>query len=365
MLTEENCGITAEHVQIIATVAKTRSTFIFVRPVNRDATSLIASGLGTKRLDMHAKSSDWGPMAGFICVDSMLSKVVDDGEDAIKRNDRAVAEALRNGGVGQVQLVLSEKRISELVAKALFFQPGPGQIFGAHSAKCRSSGRFQFERNATDAQLSVYYFPVGAAQRRPLMVLGYRKGSKVVPVTADYDLFAICPHFSAPGFHPGSVARVQEQGIQGTLSSFQQSLIRDINRLCGKLPVVNHGTELNNPFPEADPELAMFVPGARSRMVLRRDLPAIFGDLAMSGFHVYYNTRWAAAATARYGTAISQLRNPARRGAYSLQRLTTEDLNGLSIAGYGGQTRTALAQEQFGTEVNNGAAAVARRRWTT
>lgn len=363
MLTEDNCGIVARHIQVIQEIAKERATFIFVRPVNRDATSLIASGFGTKRLDIHAKSANWGPMSGLICVDSALSKVTDEGDGAVQKNRAAVAHALHTRGVGQVQLMLPPTRIEELVGKGLFSETRPGQIFEARSPKKKTTMRFVFEQDGSGPNLRVYYFPAGAAGKQPLMVLGYANGQQIVAVTADYDLFAICPHFSTPGFALNWVVGVQQRGMQGTLSAFQQMLIGEINQRCGGPPVVNHGTELNNPFPESDRELAMFVPGTDSRMVERYWLPAIFGDLAMRGFHVYFNAAWSPAVTTRYGAKINQLRNPARRGGYALAALREPDFNALSVEGYGDETRTAFAQQRFGTEVANGLAASVRPRW--
>ncbi|MBP9960384.1 MAG: hypothetical protein KBF07_00260 [Pseudomonas sp.] len=360
MLTEIDCGMTRDHINVFQSLAREYSTFIFVRPVNQDSTSLIAEGYSTKKLDIHAKSSNWGPMSGFICVDSELSKVVDEGPDKVAKNREAVRHALRTDGVGQTELIIPYTRIEELVKKGLFTHAGMGGSFQASSRKNVKQMRFECERSA-DGRCHVYYYPAG--KKMPVMVIGYKHEGAVIAVTADYDIFAICPHHTAPGFSSASVANVTDQGLLGVLSRFQENLIRVINSRCGKHPVVNHGTELNNPFPENDRELAMFVPGGNARMINRGHLHDIFGDLAIRGFHVYSNSRWNAAVRTHIGSRMSRLQNPAVRGACATKYLSDADFNGLSVRGYGGETRLAFAQDKFGKELVNNSAADIRPRW--
>ncbi|CAB3770121.1 anthrax toxin-like adenylyl cyclase domain-containing protein [Paraburkholderia solisilvae] len=366
MLSEGNCGIAASHIQHIQTVATQFSTFIFFRLANPNATRLIDAGYRTKRLDIHAKSSNWGPMAGFICADSALSKVADGGPAAIEHNQNAVRESLRSEQVGKIPLAINQARINELVNDGLFAAPTPAQAFNAQSPQGNANLRFALEQNGA-GDFDVYYYPATTGEKTPVMVLGYmgEDGAGVSAVTSDYDLFAICPHFSAPEFASNIDTRVSNQGLEGILSRFQQTIIGKINRLCGVNPVINHGTELNNPSPENDPELAMFVPGTDSRLVRRLELPRIFGDLAMRGFHVYTNDRWNPAFKAHIGARVNQLRNPARRAvaAKTLGCLRETDFMNLSIAGFAGETRLAFAQQKFGEQIANNLASTVRPRW--
>lgn len=362
-LTPENCGITARHIGRIQTIAQEKRCFLFVRLVNTDSTTLIDEGYRTKKLDIHAKSSNWGPMAGFICEDSNLSKVVDEGEgEKLRRNEHAVHEALRTAGVGKVQLAISAARANELVRKGLFAAWTEGTPFQAHSRKRRKTMYFQLGPERRDDKLLVRYGSTAEALR-PLMVIGYRDEDGVEAVTADYDMFAICPHFSAPGFSLGRVTQVGEQGMQGVLSAFQRTMKDLINQRCGPPDVVNHGTELNNPFPENEPMVAMFPPGGKHRLVERVKLHQIFGDLTIRGFHAYVNDLWGAAIKTHIGAKMSRLRNPALRATLRLEYLDPADFNGLDLTGYGGETGTAATMQRFGVEVANNSAATVRPRW--
>jgi len=360
-LTPENCGITSDHIRKIQAIAKEKSCFIFARLVNPDSTKLIEEGYMTKKLDIHAKSSNWGPMAGFICVDSDLSKVVDEGTEKIERNKHAVTEALRTSGVGQVQLTISPARAAELASKGLFAQRSPDIAFDATSRKGKKTISFRFTTVA-DGKYSVSYKKNGGAFQ-PLMVIGYRNGGVVKAVTADYDIFAICPHFRAPGFRLGQVTQVRDQGMEGVLSHFQRSIKDLINQRCGPPDVVNHGTELNNPFPENEPQIAMFPPGGDHRLVERLKLHQIFGDLTIRGFHVYVNQQWNAAFKTHIGAKMSRLQNPALRATLRLEYMREADFGGLTLDGYGGETRTAMTMQKFGTEVANNRATSIRPRW--
>jgi hypothetical protein len=367
-LTPDNCGITARHIGVIQNIARERQSFIFARLVNRDSTTLIDEGYRTKKLDIHAKSSNWGPMAGFICVDSTLSKVVSEGAEKIRRNEQAVREGLHHAGVGQVQLAISLNRADELARKGRipggwapgvpFALPIPGQ--GGRSL------RFRIGEDGSRAE-PLRKRPVYVGQRddalAPLMVLGYRQGEEVIAVTADYDLFAICPHHSAPGFQLGRVVQVHEQGALGTLSTFQRTIKDLINQRCGPPDVVNHGTELNNPFPENEAQIAMFPPGGNHRLVPRGKLHQIFGDMTIRGFHVYVNDLWGVAFKTHIGAKMSRLRNPALRATLRLEYLDPGDFAGMNLDGYGNEVGTAATMQRFGVEVANNRASTVRPPW--
>lgn len=359
-LTEKNCGITKNHIDKINEISREHSSFIFMRPVNANSTSLINEGYRTKKLDIHAKSSDWGPMAGFICVDSTLSKLAGGDPDKMARNINDVKKSLKSSGVGKVHLVISKKRIDELIENKLFTLTDYTQEFTAKKDNA-SVVRFQFE--ARGDKYAVFYWPENTDVRTPLFVIGYIVNNVTTAVTADYDLFAIAPHFSAHNFETTSVTRVSDHGERGILSLFQLGIIREINRRCGPPPVVNHGTELNNPSPEKDAELAMFCPGGTSRMIKTRDLQHIFGDLALKGFHVYTNQRWNAAIQAHIGAKISRLGRPAVISTCLPACIKDEDLNGLGIKGYEGEQNEVFSAHNFHKKILNNSSASIKPRW--
>ncbi|MFS7198564.1 anthrax toxin-like adenylyl cyclase domain-containing protein [Rahnella inusitata] len=355
-----NCGITKNHIDKINKISREYSCFIFIRPVNLYSTSLIEEDYRTKKLDIHAKSSDWGPMAGFICVDSTLSKLAGGNPEKIARNANDVRKSLNTPGVGKTHLVISKKRVDELINKKLFTLENDTHEFTATKPNA-SAVRFQFEQRGD--KYAVFYWPMATNTKTPLFVIGYTVNNVTTAATADYDLFAIAPHFSANNFETKTVTRVSDHGMRGVLSLFQLGIMKEINRRCGYPPVVNHGTELNNPFPENDTELAMFCPGGTSRMIRTRDVQHIFGDLALKGFHVYANQRWNAAVQAHIGAKLSRLSRPAVISTCVSSYLKQEDFGGLRIKGYGGETNDILAARSFYEDILNNSSASPYPRW--
>jgi len=333
-LTMESCGITTAHQAAIAGIARENKTFIFVRPVNPDATGLIENGFKTKALDIHAKSSDWGPMAGFICADSSLSKVAGDPVKE-QRNNLAVLQSLANPNVGSVPLDLPRNRIEYLRAKHV---PGinmAGEPFVATGARGVSKSFKLVPQPTLDRYRVQVENALGNFQN--VIVIGYPSdtGHTIIPVTADYDIFAICPHHSSSGFSIKKVTIVNESVNAGVLSAYQMMIRRQINQRCGGHPVVNHGTELNNPFPEYDPNLIMFTPAGGKKIVQRVRLSAIFGDLTLCGFHVYFNSQWPVGVKETIQSKINQMKQPSRLGAQMPAVLGKEDFDGLGLHGYG------------------------------
>jgi hypothetical protein len=111
-----NSGIVKQHAHKIAEIAKSRNEFILIRPVNKDATQLIEENYGTKGLHIKPKSSNWGPQAGFICVDSNLSKCHGNFKQ-ILANQTNIEHALEidNPYSIEVPLMLSEKLLKSLL----------------------------------------------------------------------------------------------------------------------------------------------------------------------------------------------------------------------------------------------------------
>ena len=67
-------GITEEHARCIAGICRKHDIFLFVRPSEAETMLLIDNGFGTKSMDVHDKSSNWGPMAGTVPLDRGFSK---------------------------------------------------------------------------------------------------------------------------------------------------------------------------------------------------------------------------------------------------------------------------------------------------
>ena len=72
-------GIVISHLAILAALAEELDIVFAFRPVNPLATQLIEQNYPTKNLTIKGKSSDWGPMAGFIPVRQEWSKLAGAG----------------------------------------------------------------------------------------------------------------------------------------------------------------------------------------------------------------------------------------------------------------------------------------------
>lgn len=73
-MNEQESGITDKHIEALEGLMSEKNTFLFVRPTEYDSTLLIKEGYATKSMDIHHKSSNWGPMAGFVPCDPAFSK---------------------------------------------------------------------------------------------------------------------------------------------------------------------------------------------------------------------------------------------------------------------------------------------------
>ncbi len=70
----ENVGFPLSHRAPIQKAANTLNCVILSRAVGKVCQMLIEQGYDMKDFRIHAKSCDWGPMAGFVCRDPRLSK---------------------------------------------------------------------------------------------------------------------------------------------------------------------------------------------------------------------------------------------------------------------------------------------------
>jgi hypothetical protein len=75
-LTPDRSGMPTAHARRIAEFCREHDVFVFVRPSERETMELIDAGFATKSMDIHDKSSNWGPMAGAVPLDRAFSKKV-------------------------------------------------------------------------------------------------------------------------------------------------------------------------------------------------------------------------------------------------------------------------------------------------
>ncbi len=354
-ITEQESGIVDSHATAIAKTAAEQNTFIFIRPTEYDSTILIRAGYATKSMDVHHKSSNWGPMAGFVPCDSAFSKKCD-GKPNPNEHEHKHAAAHPVLLSLKPELLASHQKIEfqegyllenlnggdklavPFVAKRLNASAGVGAAKAKFEAfqsighlpeyKFCTAKPIDFGNKSTlfcllrkaDQWLVYWVSWEGETGRlNPLRVFGYPQNGTLNPVTGDYDLWMVAPHFSHFDTH-ATVRLEKDVHGESAASGFTLSLIGRMNTSCGRKdnPVFNHGAEAQNyGFTQAlDWNLAMFTPGGGGYMVRMNQIPGILGDLQKAGYLVVVNKRYGeidprmmGAADKRGMPALSEIRS--------------------------------------------------------
>lgn len=338
----EASGMVDSHVDGIIKVAKETNTVIMVRPVNKYSTNLIKDGFATKDLHVKGKSSDWGPQAGFICCDQSLSKLRRKGQSEIPAFNKKVEESIKNNFAKSVPLIISKQRVEELIAankiflskedvhgvKIVISRGNPSQKFQLYPSKNLATGdqpllhRKYFKeicqlKTAVHSLKTGYFVMHNLLPRdknplwSPVMVLAECKSG--TPLTADYDLFSICPHLSR--FHTpsqstatlktaarsvmkslGTVDRRIIHDDMGRMTLFSMQIRKKINqevKATGSRNVVHHGCEVDNPVTEMDFPITIITPSgdviaAENQVELQDEVRKI----QRSGYAFYANRLW-------------------------------------------------------------------------
>ncbi|WP_019280936.1 MARTX multifunctional-autoprocessing repeats-in-toxin holotoxin RtxA [Vibrio anguillarum] len=178
--------------KILAEVAERENVIIGVRPVDEKSKSLIDSKLySSKGLFVKAKSSDWGPMSGFIPVDQSFAKA-SARRDLDKFNGYA-EQSIESGNAVSADLYLNQVRMDELVSK---YQSLTALEFDAESG--------MYKTTATNGDQTVTFFlNKVTVESKDLWQVHYMKDGELAPfkvigdpvskqpMTADYDLLTV------------------------------------------------------------------------------------------------------------------------------------------------------------------------------
>ncbi|PAS40418.1 adhesin [Vibrio cholerae] len=178
--------------KILAEVAERENVIIGVRPVDEKSKSLIDSKLySSKGLFVKAKSSDWGPMSGFIPVDQVFAKA-SARRDLDKFNGYA-EQSIESGNAVSADLYLNQVRIDELVSKyqsltALEFDAESG-MYKTTATNGDQTATFFLNKVTVDSKdlWQVHYMKDG--ELAPFKVIGDPVSKQ--PMTADYDLLTV------------------------------------------------------------------------------------------------------------------------------------------------------------------------------
>lgn len=267
-VSDRDSGIVDTHISAIEQTAKLKNTFIFVRPTEYDSTILISAGYATKSMDVHHKSSNWGPMAGFVPCDPAFSKKCT-GTPNPNENEH------KHGAAHPVQLALKPAllKVHEKIAFTDGFllaasqgadklkmpwivkrQTGQGNVSKARAAfeAFQSGGggipehKFCTAKPTETGNKSTLFCLIKKAEEwlvywvswhgdtgklHPLRVFAYPQNGRLNPVTGDYDLWMVAPHITHLDQH--SIVRLEkDKHGSSAASGFTMSLINLMNENC-------------------------------------------------------------------------------------------------------------------------------------
>ena len=232
-------GMTLADMRACKQVADRLNEVIIFRSTGPWSKRWIEKGYPTKNFHVKGKSSDWGPQAGLVPYDGYFSKV---GHNTAKadKGTKANKKGLGSGFAGRTALVMAidqikeaETRTEESPARAavdsvqaiedsrdlLLIATRPGDKAKiTFVAKHRSSdGRYDIMTLGTSmrgASTSVVRDAVKKnAPLTPLEVMTSTEAhdGKPMPMTGDYDLFAVCPSWADYGI--GAPTKIHKPGL--------------------------------------------------------------------------------------------------------------------------------------------------------
>ncbi|WP_339058188.1 anthrax toxin-like adenylyl cyclase domain-containing protein [Candidatus Regiella endosymbiont of Tuberolachnus salignus] len=282
-------GIVDQHVYGFAELAKKENVYFIFRPVNSLSTSLIYNGMATKGLDVHGKSSDWGPMAGYIPFDQNLSKMFGNQYAVNKGNEenrRALEE--KSDRFAKKQLYITSERLDALQReKILEWDVETLEITPLHHEGADS---YQFRLRPHQNGYLVEYRKFNTITWLKLELMGKKVNNEIKPLTADYDLFMVAPNITNV-IHPDKVSQVldtdtgkfENLAVLLCREALSQENRRKVDPEIGRAPtwmpyyidklnekakergysggnVVNHSSEMDNPMPEFNQSLFFITP---------------------------------------------------------------------------------------------------------
>ncbi|STQ90202.1 anthrax toxin-like adenylyl cyclase domain-containing protein [Iodobacter fluviatilis] len=317
-------GLVPRHCIALQKVAIESGCIIAFRPVEPISTQLIDENYPTKNFHIKGKSSTWGPMAGFITVDQLLSK--QEGSDKIGSSNQKVQECLKDGYAVSGHLEISAERLTYLINEGVLQRQGDTLY-----ATGPSGTKYEFSvcANKDNGMLAITH------RDEPVMVLC--DPISKMPLTADYDLMLIATPLEQYGSkdippisdvsHRVFVKRAnlykkplslelqaqkdspalfyeKEDKDLGNINQRVRELIPQLNKAMGCLlgrEVVHHNMDATSPAadPSSNYPVTLFLPrklnGISEVMILARnkeELAEIIVLAKSEGFYVPLNPLW-------------------------------------------------------------------------
>ena len=300
----ENQGIPRSYLEQTQAVANQTKIVIAFRPVERICRTLIEEGVATKGLNIKGKSSNWGPMAGYIPRQQEYSKLAATLDPQrrqlqIREANKANQRVVTLGGVEVTQLILSAKRWEELIDL--------GHIKNVTNISASAATPQVVSFQSSPKGLSpVNFIGRQQANERWQIYTGSHQPLQIIPKTADFDLFFSFTHFegSADGETPRSI-----DPLLGIYSDQDKILITELNKVYNRgdgKEMVHHGSDLSNPNTDLESNLpaTVFIPNSMlpmgpyftSPLLIKSmpDLIKLFHTMRDGGIRIQSNELWPA-----------------------------------------------------------------------
>lgn len=270
-------------------IANRYKVIIGLREPNTSCQPWLMRGYPTKNFHNKAKTASTGPAAGLVCEKAEYSKVLPDGLESQKK---AINSAIKKGAQ-RMSLILHAEHLDFLLSRQLITVERAlenGDLIVSCDFPSNVKGSFIIKSNGQVLEEKTL---------EPVIVLGNPKAeskSMFLPVTADYDLFAIYPRSSqsinprALNVPPSSTTKssklketlaqlfpIQEKSDDededmGNIHPFGKTIIKALNKATQQSSnpytggqLVWHNDETGNPFSHGfrkEDRPIFFIPGS-------------------------------------------------------------------------------------------------------
>jgi hypothetical protein len=217
-------GMTRDDMEATKRVADRLDEVIIFRSTGPWSKRWLERGYPSKNFHVKGKSSDWGPHAGLVPYDGVYSKVGYNAAKAAKGTGENI-KGLNSGFAGKTPLVLTEDQIRQQLTLPEG-NPRRTAMEAVHAVP-NSKDKILIARRSGDQQLVAFravaqagdrfeirLYPVGSLipnintildkdkdgkRSIPFEVMTSNEVGAGLPMTGDYDLFAICPSWAQYG----------------------------------------------------------------------------------------------------------------------------------------------------------------------
>lgn len=341
------CGMVPSHAEVFKKIADEEDLVVISRALNPESTALLLENYAAKGFHVKAKTCNFGPMAGFVCVDPRFTKSTDPKQ--IDWQKKEVDKAF-SAKAGRTQICISGKRLSELEKdkrirtieveadrklvdctsagkeRFVFVLLKRGETWALYydESETKKPGFALLQKDAATPDTGVALVPVSAMVNPGAGQRGYRDA-----IAGDYDLFALYPkegskhdtmHGSRNVAQKAKIAEGASPKIKELAKAVTELSSNELERehehmgnitpLLTKIKhalnsgirskgyqggeVVMHSDETGNPFSSApDYPLLAFVPTKAPRALHNlNEFMALVKEVRAAGYRATLNPNW-------------------------------------------------------------------------